>query len=111
MDIFSVFRVLYHAGIRLTPAENGDVDAVGPLTEDLRELIKTYKPALVRELTHQQIGLRDGNSGGVPHQYVVPPACIARGACHRLGPRRPPHTIGACTAPEELPDTRDHQRS
>ena len=97
MSVYELFRTLYRAGVVVLPAEAGGIDAEGPLTESLRDLIRDNKEALRAELDRQKIGERSEYPSPVVRTYVVPDRCPVREACHRLGPCGPPGTVTSCT--------------
>jgi hypothetical protein len=103
MDISTVFRTLYAAGIVLTPAEGDGLDAEGPLTEPRRELIRQHKTNILRTLREQRIGERDPDyPSPVPRRFVVPLACRVPDVCCRLGWCGPPGTAQQCGTPATI---------
>ena len=107
MSVYELFRTLYRAGVVVLPAEDGGIDAEGPLTDPLRELIRNNTKVLRAELNRQQIGERDDYPSPLPRRYVVPPYCRVKDTCHRLGACGPPATCTSC-APDNRPSS--HER-
>jgi hypothetical protein len=99
MNAVNLFRILYAARVTVTPAPDGMVEATGPLTPSIRELIRTNKDTIRHALEEQGIGDRDDPPWTDPRRYVIPPSCIAPLACHRLGPCGPPATLTPCDRP------------
>ncbi len=96
MAIYDVFARLYRASITLTPADGDRIEAEGPLTDELRQLVRTHKTELRAELIRQKIGQIDDYPSSVPRRYVIPPYCRVKDTCHRLGSCGPPGTLAIC---------------
>jgi hypothetical protein len=99
MNETNLFRTLYAAGVTVTPASDGMIDATGPLTDALRHLIQSNKATIRHALEAQGIGHRDDPPWTDPRRYVIPRSCLAPMACHRLGPCGPPATLSRCDRP------------
>jgi hypothetical protein len=99
MSESELFRILYAAGVTVTPAPDGMIDATGPLTDALRHLIQTNKDTIQHALVEQKVGDQDDLPWTDPRRYVIPASCIAPMACHRLGPCGPPATLTRCDRP------------
>jgi hypothetical protein len=96
MSESELFRILHAAGVTVTPAPDGMIDATGPLTDALRQVIQSHKARIRLALEAQGIGELDDPPWTDPRRYVIPASCIAPMACYRLGPCGPPATLGRC---------------
>jgi hypothetical protein len=96
MNETDLYRTLYAAGVTVTPAPDGRIEATGPLTPSTRHLIQTHKETIRHGLEKQGIGDRDSPPWTDPRRYAIPATCVAPMACHRLGPCGPPATLGRC---------------
>lgn len=81
-------RRLYVAGVALEMTSENTIRLSGqPASEDLVAELKVQKVAVLALMSAQRIGTRDdGFASGETRRYVLPPSCLADGACARLGP-------------------------
>lgn len=88
VDPLELTRRLYVAGVTLDLTGDGTIRLSGqPVPDGLLDDLKAHKPAVLALMTAQGIGTGDdGFASILPRHYVVPPSCLADGACGRLGP-------------------------
>ncbi len=96
METYEILRTIYTAGVMLRLSKDGRLEAEGPLTDQVRDLLRTHKHALMSQLLAQRIGQRDERPWILPRVYAVPASCREPMACHRLGPCGPPWTKHQC---------------
>ncbi len=87
MTAFDALRAAYTSGVVITAeADRLILRGRGQLPARVRAALAADKPAILALLAEQGIGQHDDYGSPEPRRYAVPPGCIARGACHRLGP-------------------------
>ncbi len=85
----------YHDAVRRAYAASIDLirdgesvkirSVVDPPPAAILTELRRHRGEIVAALTEQRIGERDGYASALPRRFLVPPGCIAAGACHRLG--------------------------
>lgn len=98
MQSFDILLTIYSAGVTLTPIGD-EIEASGPLTDDLLAFLRDNKPSILDELRWQRVGEADGFPSDIARtRFATPPTCIAEGVCRRLGPCEGAATINRCDA-------------